>query len=76
MTRSSLYQSIAALVALAGAAAFSLPAQAEYEEADTWESLAKQSGGASKASSLAIMNGSDPATAPKPGARIRIVVGG
>lgn len=37
MTRSSLYKSIAALVALAGAAAFSLPAQAEYE--DIWPDL-------------------------------------
>ena len=55
------------------------PARLDFYTArsgDTWDSLAKQSGGATKASSLAIMNGSDPATPPKPGARIRIVVGG
>jgi predicted Zn-dependent protease len=55
------------------------PARLDFYTArsgDTWDSLAKQSNGATKASSLAIMNGSDPATAPKPGTRIRIVVGG
>ena len=45
---------------------------------DTWESLAKQGGAASpiRASSIAIMNGSDPATPPKAGTRVRILVGG
>jgi predicted Zn-dependent protease len=43
---------------------------------DSWDSLARQAGGSIKASSLAIMNGSDPATAPRAGSRIRIVVGG
>jgi predicted Zn-dependent protease len=45
---------------------------------DTWESIAKQGGAQSplRASSVAIMNGSDPATPPKPGTRVRIVVGG
>lgn len=45
---------------------------------DTWESIARQSGGTNgvKPATLAIMNGSEPATAPRAGARIRIVVGG
>jgi predicted Zn-dependent protease len=43
---------------------------------DTWESLARQGGGAIKASSLAIMNGSDPSSAPRAGSRIRVVVAG
>jgi predicted Zn-dependent protease len=41
---------------------------------DTWESLSRAAG--VKASTLAIMNGSDPATAPRPGERIRLVVTG
>jgi predicted Zn-dependent protease len=45
---------------------------------DTWESLARRAGpfGAPSASSLAIMNGSAAGAPPRPGARIRIVVGG
>jgi predicted Zn-dependent protease len=44
---------------------------------DTWESLAREVGGANvTASTLAIMNGSDPATPPRVGQRLRIVVGG
>lgn len=43
---------------------------------ETWEALAKRADGRLRASTLAIMNGSDPATAPRVGARIRIVVGG
>jgi predicted Zn-dependent protease len=41
---------------------------------ETWESLARQAGGAVKASTLAIMNGRDPARAPRAGERVRIVV--
>jgi predicted Zn-dependent protease len=40
---------------------------------ETWESLARQSGGAVKASTLAIMNGQDPGRAPRAGDRVRIV---
>lgn len=44
---------------------------------DTWESIARGAAdGAVKASTLAIMNGRDPAVAPMPGARVRIVVRG
>jgi predicted Zn-dependent protease len=43
---------------------------------DTWDSLARQSNGAIRATSLAIMNGSEPGTPPRPGTRVRIVVGG
>lgn len=44
---------------------------------DTWASLAQShSGGAIKASTLAIMNGSDPGTPPRAGQRLRIVVAG
>ena len=44
---------------------------------DTWESIAKsRSRGAITASMVAIMNGHDPGTSPRPGERIRIVVGG
>lgn len=44
---------------------------------DTWESIARGAAdGAVKPSSLAIMNGSDPGTPPRPGERIRIVVSG
>lgn len=44
---------------------------------DTWESIAKGAGqGQISASSLAIMNGREPATQPRAGDRLRIVVGG
>jgi predicted Zn-dependent protease len=44
---------------------------------DTWESLARGvSGGHVKPSTLAIMNGADPAAQPRSGDRIRIVVPG
>lgn len=43
---------------------------------DTWDSLARSAGGRTKAATLAIMNGSAPATPPRVGDRIRIVVGG
>src|SRR6185503_3822333 len=43
---------------------------------DSWDSLARQSNGAVKATSLAIMNGSEPGTAPRVGSRIRVVIGG
>jgi hypothetical protein len=45
-------------------------------DGDTWESLARQAGGRLKPSTIAIMNGSDPGTPPRPGERIRIIVGG
>jgi predicted Zn-dependent protease len=43
---------------------------------DTWESIAGRTNGGVRASTLAIMNGSDPATPPRAGSRIRIVVRG
>jgi predicted Zn-dependent protease len=43
---------------------------------DTWESLARRADGRVRASALAIMNGADPASAPRPGDRVRIVIGG
>jgi predicted Zn-dependent protease len=44
---------------------------------ETWESIAKSVGdGAVKASTLAIMNGQDPGSAPRAGERIRTIVGG
>jgi predicted Zn-dependent protease len=43
---------------------------------DTWASLAKTSGGAVSASALAIMNGADPASTPKAGTRVRVVIEG
>jgi len=44
---------------------------------DTWESLARSSATPSvKASTIAIMNGVTPTTPPRPGDRIRLVVGG
>ena len=43
---------------------------------DTWTEIASRSGGLIEAPSLAIMNGSDPATPPLVGQRIRIVVAG
>jgi predicted Zn-dependent protease len=44
---------------------------------DTWDSIAKGAGrGVLRAETLAIMNGSDPGTPPRSGARIRVVVRG
>ena len=44
---------------------------------ETWESIARTvSQGAVKPTTLAIMNGREPTTAPRPGERIRVVVGG
>jgi predicted Zn-dependent protease len=43
---------------------------------DTWESIAGRTNGGVRPSTLAIMNGSDPATPPRAGARIRVVVRG
>lgn len=45
-------------------------------DGDTWESIARdRSNGRVKASTLAIMNGREPALAPRAGDRLRIVVG-
>lgn len=43
---------------------------------ESWESIAAATGNIVKPSTLAIMNGSDPGTPPRAGARIRIIVGG
>jgi predicted Zn-dependent protease len=43
-------------------------------DGDTWASLAERSGGAIKASTLAVMNHSAPGALPRAGARIRVVV--
>jgi len=44
---------------------------------ETWESIARAAGeGGVDAATLAIMNGADPGGLPRPGDRIRIVVGG
>jgi predicted Zn-dependent protease len=43
---------------------------------DTWAALARRSGGQVRPAALAIMNGSDPAAAPRPGDRLRLVAGG
>ena len=44
---------------------------------DSWESIARQRGASPlKASTLAIMNGSDPSAQPRPGTRIRVIAGG
>jgi predicted Zn-dependent protease len=43
---------------------------------ETWAALAERSGGAVKPSTLAIMNGYDPAERPRSGDRIKIVVEG
>jgi predicted Zn-dependent protease len=44
---------------------------------ETWESIARgPAGGTVRAAALAIMNGADPASQPRAGQRIRIVVGG
>jgi predicted Zn-dependent protease len=46
-------------------------------QGDTWDSIARRSGGgAVKPVNLAIMNGGDLGTPPRPGERIRVVVGG
>jgi predicted Zn-dependent protease len=45
-------------------------------EGDTWQSIAQRSGGAVEAQTLAVMNSSQAGTQPRPGARIKIVVGG
>jgi predicted Zn-dependent protease len=55
------------------------PARVDFytvRASDTWESLAERSGGAIRASTLAVMNRSEPDAAPRVGARIRIVVQG
>ena len=44
---------------------------------DSWESIARQRGASPlRPATLAIMNGSDPATPPRPGTRIRVIAGG
>jgi predicted Zn-dependent protease len=43
---------------------------------DTWEEIAKRTGGVIKASTLAIMNNFDPNTPPPSGERIKVVVEG
>jgi predicted Zn-dependent protease len=43
---------------------------------DTWASIAEQSGGVVRASTLAVMNNTAPETQPAVGARIKIVVAG
>ena len=43
---------------------------------DSWQSIAERSGGVIKPSTLAIMNGAEPASEPTVGRRIKIVVGG
>jgi predicted Zn-dependent protease len=42
---------------------------------DTWAGLAERSGGAIKPAALAVMNGSAPATLPRVGEQVKIVVG-
>ena len=49
---------------------------ATVRSGDSWESLARQGGSGIRPSTLAIMNGNDPGTPPRPGARVRIVAGG
>ena len=48
------------------------------QSGDTWESLARRAGpyGGPSPAALAIMNGGELSTRPRPGARVRIVVGG
>jgi predicted Zn-dependent protease len=48
------------------------------QSGDTWESLARKAGpfGGPSPAALAIMNGGEPSAQPRPGARVRIVVGG
>ena len=43
---------------------------------DSWDSIARQSRSGIRPATLAIMNGNDPGTAPRAGARVRIVAGG
>jgi predicted Zn-dependent protease len=43
---------------------------------DTWQALAERNGGVAKASTLAIMNGHAVNDQPRPGERLKIVVGG
>jgi predicted Zn-dependent protease len=44
---------------------------------DSWESIARQRGANPlRPATLAIMNGSDPSTPPRPGTRIRVIAGG
>ncbi len=45
-------------------------------DGDTWASIAERSGGLVRPATLAIMNNVAPDTAPRPGARIKIVVSG
>jgi predicted Zn-dependent protease len=45
-------------------------------QGDSWAGIAERSGGVISAPTLAVMNASNPGTAPVPGARIKIVVGG
>ncbi len=45
-------------------------------QGDTWESLARRGASPLRPETLAIMNGSDPGTPPRAGARIRVLVGG
>lgn len=55
------------------------PARVDFQtvrSGDTWASLARSSGGAVTASALAIMNGADPSSTPKAGARVRVVIEG
>lgn len=56
------------------------PSRVDFRAAragDTWESLAREvSGGTATASTLAIMNGRDVSAPPRPGERLRIIVGG
>jgi predicted Zn-dependent protease len=44
---------------------------------DTWDSIAKSVGGGTiRGTTLAIMNGAEPSTAPRSGSRVRVVVAG
>jgi predicted Zn-dependent protease len=45
-------------------------------EGDTWASIAERGGGSIKPATLAVMNGATPASTPRVGSRIKIVVGG
>jgi predicted Zn-dependent protease len=45
-------------------------------EGDTWQGVAERAGGVIKPATLAIMNNSEPNVQPRPGSRIKIVVGG
>jgi len=48
------------------------------QSGETWDSLARKAGpyGGPSPAALAIMNGGEPSSQPRPGARVRIVVGG